>query len=62
MLNQETLKKVLHRDLEKEIRIDEELSTLIKKVDMTTTETMTKTAQTIEAYARGGGPAEENPM
>ena len=29
---------------------------------MTTTETMTEAAQTTEAYVRGGGPAEENPM
>ena len=62
LLDQETLKRVLHGDLDKETRIDDELSTLIEKVDMTTTETMTKAAQTTEAYARGGGPADENPM
>ena len=62
LLDQETLRRVLHGDLEKEIRIDDELSTLIEKVEMTTTETMTKAAQTTEAYVRGGGPADENPM
>ena len=62
LLDQETLKRVLHRDLEKETRIENELSILIEKVEMTTTETMTEAAQTTEAYTRGGGPIDENPM
>ena len=62
LLNQETLKRVLHGDLDKETCIDDELSTLIEKVEMTTTETITEAAQTTEAYVRGGGPADENPM
>ena len=62
LLDQETLRRVLHGDLEKENRIEDELSTLIEKVEMTTTETMTEAAQTTEAYVRGGGPTEENPM
>ena len=44
LLDQETLKRVLHRDLEEETRIDDELSTLIEKVEMTTTKTMTEAA------------------
>ena len=62
LLDQETLRRVLHGDLEKESRIEDELSTLIEKVEMTTTETMNEAAQTTEAYVRGGGPAKENPM
>ena len=42
---------------------DDELSTLIERVEMTTTEVATETAQQIaEAHIRGGGPADENPM
>ena len=62
LLNQETLKRVLHEDLKKENCIDDELSTLIEKVEMTTTETMTEATQTTEAYVRGEGPTDENPM
>ena len=54
LLDQETLRRVLHGDLEKESRIEDELSTLIEKVEMTTTKTMIETAQTTEAYVRGG--------
>ena len=44
-------------------RTDDKLSTLIEKVEMTTTEVMTETAQqTVEAHIRGGGPTDENPM
>ena len=44
-------------------RTVDELSTLIEKVEMTTTEAMTKTAQqTVEAHIREGGPIDENPM
>ena len=60
MLDQETLKRVLHGDLEKEIHIEDKLFTPIEKVEMTTTKTMTEAAQTTEAYVRGGGPADEN--
>ena len=42
---------------------NDKLSTLIKKVEMTTTKAMTETAQQIaEAHIRGGGPVDENPM
>ena len=62
-LDQETLKRVLHRDLEEDTCINNELSTLIEKVEMTTTATVTKAAQqTAEAYIREGGPIDENPM
>ena len=51
-LDQETFKRVLHRDVEEDTHIDDELSTLIKKVEMTTTATMTEAAQqTAEAYS-----------
>ena len=42
---------------------NDELSNLIGKVEMTTTETITESAQrTTEVYLRGGGPVEKNPM
>ena len=41
---------------------DNEMSNLVAKVEMTTTETMTEAAQMTEAYLRGGGPVEGNPM
>ena len=62
LLDQVTLKRVLHGDLEKESRIEDELSTLIEKVEMTTTETIIEAAQTTEAYVRERGPVDENPM
>ena len=47
----------------RDARTDDELSMLIEKVEMTTTEVMTETAQqTVEAHIRGGGPTNENPM
>ena len=39
-LDQETIKRILHGDIKEDISIDEELLTLIEKVEMTTTKTM----------------------
>ena len=62
-LDQETFKRVLHGDVEEDAHIDDELFTLIEKVEMTTTTTMTEAAQqTAKAYIRGGGPIDENLM
>ena len=62
LLDQETFRRVLHGDVEGDARIDEELSTLIEKVEVTTTETMSKITQTIKAHNRREGSAGANPM
>ena len=42
---------------------DDKLSTLIGKVEMTTTKTITEaTQQMVEAHIKREGPADENPM
>ena len=43
-LDQETFRRVLYGDIEEDTYIDNELSTLIEKVEMTTTTTMTEAA------------------
>lgn len=66
-LNQEIFDQILNRETEDQLigdaRTNNELSTLIEKVKMAATETMTEATQYIvEAYIREGGPANENPM
>ena len=65
--DQEALNQILRGDAEDQPIenkcTDDELSTLIGKVEMTTTETMTKaTQQIVKAHIREGGPVDENPM
>ena len=66
-LDQEAINHILLRDTEDQpigdMQTDDKLSTLIRKVEITITETITETAQqTVEAHIRGGEPANENPM
>ena len=66
-LDQEAINCILLGDTEDQpvgdACTDDELSTLIGKVETTTTKTMTKTTQqTVEAHIREGGLADENPM
>ena len=61
-LDQETFRRVLHGNVEEDARIDEELSTLIEKVEVTTTKMMSEATQTTKAHDRGGGSASANPM
>ena len=62
LLDQETFRRVLYGDVEEDTRIDEELSMLIEKVEVTTTETMSKATQTTKAHDRREGSAGVNPI
>ena len=57
-LDRETFKQVLHKDVEEDTHIDKELSTQMKKVEVTTTKAMSNVTQTTEAHATRGGPAD----
>ena len=62
LLDQETLGRVLHGNVEEDTHIDEELSTLIEKVEVTTTDTISKATLITKAHDRRGGSASTNPM
>ena len=67
LLDQEAFNQILHGNTKDQpvgdTHTNNELSTLIGKVKMTTTETMTKaTQQLVKAHIRGGGPIDENPI